>query len=340
MEHWRELFHAALNDEGSVEISGHTFQRDQILRELEKLGYDQAFDDWALERKQEFLQRAYAILSLHDNANRFSAVKRCLSADTLVPVIGAGMTRSCGFPLWTEFLRNLQKESHVPIEDLNTAIESGDYEGAAQLLYDDLGSNLFNSQLEETFKPIKEICGPINYLFELFPKSSVITTNFDPSIETLADSSPPNRFSKVQTAPLLQEALRLKASGARLLLKIHGECDIVQGRVLTKSEYDLAYSDTGIVNAFVERILFSQPLLFLGCSLNYDRLIKRMKEFVAGNDASTLPRHYALLELKDGDDRVARKKHLAEANIFPIWYPEGEHEESIEALFLKLLEDE
>ena len=53
----------------------------------------------------------------------------------------------------------------------------------------------------------------------------------------------------------------------------------------------------------------------------------------------TLPRHYAFLELKEGDDRITRKKELAAANIFPIWYSEGEHDESIESLFLKLLED-
>lgn len=29
-----------------------------------------------------------------------------------------------------------------------------------------------------------------------------------------------------------------------------------------------------------------------------------------------------------------------QANIFPIWHPEDEHDESIEALFLRLLEEE
>ena len=55
--------------------------------------------------------------------------------------------------------------------------------------------------------------------------------------------------------------------------------------------------------------------------------------------AHTLPQHYAFLELKDGIDRVERKKALAKANIFPIWYPEGEHDESIEALLLALMEE-
>lgn len=57
-----------------------------------------------------------------------------------------------------------------------------------------------------------------------------------------------------------------------------------------------------------------------------------------GKKAHTLPQHYAFLELKDGVDRVERKKALAKANIFPIWYPESAHDESIEALRLILME--
>ena len=84
--------------------------------------------------------------------------------------------------------------------------------------------------------------------------------------------------------------------------------------------------------------MFGQSLLFLGCSLSVDRTISSMKEIVKEFTPEALPRHYALLELKSSDDRITRKKHLSEANIFPIWYEEGEHDESVEALLLKLSE--
>lgn len=340
MEHLRELFHVALNDEGVVEIAGFEFQRDQVLRALEEVGYEQAFQDWLLERKNELLQRAAEILDLYDNSNRFAALKRSFDRKKMIPFIGAGMSFSSGFPLWEEFLRKLRMESHLSEADLEQALECGDYEGAVELLYNDLGAGLFDSSLEETFRVTKELSGPVNYLFQLFRETSVITTNFDPLIESLAAEHLPNGFDKVQSGAHLEEALRLEASGSRLLLKIHGECDIVTGRVLTKMEYDRAYSDDGIVKNFINRILFGQSMLFLGCSLHQDRLLKCMKQFVTDNDPKQLPRHYAFLELKSSDDRVERKKHLSEANIFPIWYPEDEHDESIEALFLKLLEDE
>ena len=129
------------------------------------------------------------------------------------------------------------------------------------------------------------------------------------------------------------------AAGSRLLIKLHGDCRQVSDRVLLRSEYDTAYSDVGVVKNFFNRVMFGQSLLFLGCSLTVDRTISAMKETAREVGADKLPRHYAILELKAADDRVARKKHLSEANIFPIWYGEGEHDESLEALFLKLLED-
>jgi hypothetical protein len=83
--------------------------------------------------------------------------------------------------------------------------------------------------------------------------------------------------------------------------------------------------------------MFGRSILFLGCGLCADRTIKTMKASVTKFGPENLPRHYAFLELKAADDRVARKKFLAGANIFPIWYEEGDHDEALEALFLKLL---
>jgi hypothetical protein len=130
-----------------------------------------------------------------------------------------------------------------------------------------------------------------------------------------------------------------KVHGSRMLLKLHGECDQLADRVLLKAEYEGAYADGAIVSNFFNRVLFAKSILFLGCSLSADRTIKNMVTLVQKYKPETLPRHYAFLELKESDDRVTRKKELAAANIFPIWYPEGEHDEAIEALFVKLLED-
>jgi hypothetical protein len=173
----------------------------------------------------------------------------------------------------------------------------------------------------------------------LFPKSTILTTNFDGLLERIYDDQGNNGFDRVVSGAAMSEVLRQIASGSRLLIKIHGDCRQVADRVLLQSEYDKLYTDEKLVKQFFNGVIFRQSLLFLGCSLLNDRTVSQMKSIVREYGSARVPRHYALLELRNTDDRVARKKQLAEANIFPIWYPEGEHDESLEALFLRMLEE-
>ena len=80
-------------------------------------------------------------------------------------------------------------------------------------------------------------------------------------------------------------------------------------------------------------------ILFLGCSLTVDRTLKAMTNTMNSKDIDKFPRHYAFLSLKGTEDRLARRDQLSQSNIFPIWYPDDEdHDECIEALFVKLAE--
>jgi len=339
MEFLKPLYDEELNSEGDVEIVGSVFARSRILNELEPQTYSLTFAEWVEARKANLALKAGEILSQYDNGNRFEQLRKSFKAGGVIPFVGAGLAVPSGYPGWTAFLYQLCEESHVQKESLDQLLGTGEYEQAAQLLHDDLGGALFNENLEGVFSSEKEIYGAIHYLPSLFPNSTVITTNFDRLLERVYKGVEQG-FDAVKHGRSLAEVVRLMANGSRMLLKLHGECDQVVDRVLVKSEYEMAYADGAVTSEFFNRILFAKSLLFLGCSLCMDRTIARMAKLVTMYGAQTLPRHYAFLELKEQDDRVARKKELATANIFPIWYLEGEHDESIEALFVKLLEDE
>ena len=120
-----------------------------------------------------------------------------------------------------------------------------------------------------------------------------------------------------------------------MLLKIHGHCDKVADRVLLTWEYEKAYADDGVVSKFFDRVLFGKAMLFLGCSLYADRTIRAMQDFVIDNGADHVPRHYAFVELKVADDKADRERFLSAANIFPIWFGEGQFN-LIEAFMTKL----
>ena len=86
-------------------------------------------------------------------------------------------------------------------------------------------------------------------------------------------------------------------------------------------------------------VLRANTFLFIGCSLSQDRTMQLMLSLA--NEVLDLPHHFAFLPTpKNDDERKARQKFLADRSIFPIWYPDGEHDSSIEALFVKLLPSE
>ena len=338
MDFLKPLYDEDLNSEGDVEIVGSVFARSRILGELEPQTYTLTFAEWVEERKTNLVLKADEILNKFDNRNRFEQLKKSCKAGSAMPFVGAGLSVSSGYPGWTAFLYQLCEESHVNNGELGRLLAAGDYEQAAQVLHDYLGTALFNENLEGVFSSEKEIFGPIHYLPLLFPATSIITTNYDRLLERVYKGVGQG-FDVVKYGNSLTEVVRLMGNGSRMLLKLHGECDQVADRVLLKAEYDRAYADGATANDFFNRVLFVKSLLFLGCSLCADRTFASMAELVAKYRAETLPRHYAFLELKEDADRVARKKELAAANIFPIWYPEGEHDESIEALLVKLMEN-
>jgi hypothetical protein len=337
VEFLRTFFHQELDDEGEVTVAGETFIRHNILNDMAPEPYRVAFTEWLENRQIRLLEKASEILSHFDNRGRFEQLRTTFKKGAIMPFIGAGLSVPSGFPSWTSFLYQLCDESHVLSNDLKSLLDAGLYEEGAQLLYDDLGPALFNEAVQSTFSSLIVPAGPVNYLPFLFPNTSVLTTNFDTIIETIYKGEGCQIFDIVQSGKVLSEVGRQISGGVRLLVKIHGDCRQSTDRVLLKSEYDSTYADAGDVEFFFNQVMFGRSILFLGCSLCDDRTIKKMKFLVSKYGPDKLPRHYAFLELKSGEDRVARKKFLAEANIFPIWYDEDDHDESIEALFLKLL---
>lgn len=337
MDFWKLKYHEYLNVDGDVIIEGSDFSRSKILKELDPNTYSLSFIDWVENRKQTL--RDYlndSIFEIKGNEGRLNALAKAVNFDRVVPFVGAGLSMPSGMLSWTTFLWLLQSESHVSEDDLECLLSNGEYERAAQLLYDDLGDNLFNKHLQESFDKQIEIEGAINFLPILFPKQNVITTNFDKIIEKIFLTN--QGFDQILMGEKLEEALRLMAQGGRFLCKIHGTCDALNNRVLTENEYIQLYEQTGLLKRFLERLITNNTLLFLGCSLSSDRTIKIIENITKEKGGSSLPQHYAFLELSDGIDKIERQKALAKANIFPIWYPEGEHNESIEALLLALIE--
>lgn len=334
MEYLKKQFEEELDAEGEIAIRGHIYGRTEILStNLRPDAYDLAFIQWSEDWRDRQIEEADEYLEEFETTKRFAGLVRAFKTSEMLPFVGAGMSIETGYPAWTPTLFLLCKASSLDEKELQRMLGEGRYEEAAQRLHDDLGPALFNGKLEHIFADDLEPCGVVNALPELFPRGTVITTNFDPLLERVFKKD--QGFDEIESGSNLDEAIRVHTSGSRMLLKIHGHCKKIGTRVLLKTEYDKAYTDDSLVNQFFNDVMFGRSFIFLGCSLYTDRTISAMAKVVADKGADKLPRHYAIVELKEGDDQNQRERELANSNIFPIWYPHKQHT-AIEALLTKL----
>lgn len=167
--------------------------------------------------------------------------------------------------------------------------------------------------------------------------TSVVTTNFDDVIKRCYGAVGMT-FSEEMSGGEALELPRKLGAGRRVLLSLHGRATSAKGRILTAKEYEQHYgTGDGLQNA-IEAICGS-TLLFMGCSLTVDRTLLAMRKLVEAKGHDNVTRHYALLAApKSDNEKIERRDQLVASNIYPIWYPDGTHDESIESILWALLE--
>jgi hypothetical protein len=342
MEFLKEQFESELiaevDDKGQVLIGGAEFTPTEILQELDDQSYLSCFDDWLVDQKQKRGSKADEILNQYGNRDRFNRLKEAFDRSAVVPFVGAGLSQASGYPGWTSFLEKLRGETRITLAQLKAMLDGGLYEEAAQALADDMPAGSFNEELENVYCAEREMKGPVQFLPHVF-KGPVITTNFDNILKQCFDRASP--FSETLIGGDSAEIKRYLGRNEHVLVKLHGKANSGKNRILTKREYDSYYDKNNSLPDAIKNIASNQ-LLFIGCSLGVDRTIKVLIEIAQTQGHDNAVRHYAFLPLFDEAERLDRRDALAEANIFPIWYPvevidgqvvnEEIHDESIAAL--------
>lgn len=342
MEFMKEQFEselsAEIDDKGRVVIGGSEFTPTEILQELDDQSYLSCFEDWLGDQKQKRCSKANEILNQYGNRDRFNRLKEAFDRSAVIPFVGAGLSQASGYPGWTNFLDKLRSETRLTSEQLKAMLDTGHYEEAAQALADDMPAGSFNEELENVYCVEREMQGPVQFLPHVF-KGPVITTNFDNILKQCFDKISP--FSETLIGGDASEIKRYLGRNEHVLVKLHGKANSGKNRILTKSEYDIFYDENNSLPGAIKNIASNQ-LLFMGCSLGVDRTIKVLIDIVQEQGHDNTVRHYAFLPLFNDAERLDRRDALAEANIFPIWYPvevmdgqvvdEEIHDESIAAL--------
>jgi hypothetical protein len=104
VEYFRQRFVEELNDEGLVNVRTFEWPPADVLQTMAPHDYEAHFLDWVASQKQNAKDRAREFLERFGCLDRFNRLHSQLTRQSVIPFIGAGLSRPMGFPLWRAFL--------------------------------------------------------------------------------------------------------------------------------------------------------------------------------------------------------------------------------------------
>ncbi len=246
--------------------------------------------------------------------------------ERLVPFIGAGFSApAC--PSWPDFLdqyfQGLRGEFLCLKEEKQYRALKGSkaadrFEKMADWLIEKSRKGEFYNQVKASFdqRLLPEMEAKFRLLHLAFPALKV-TSNYDPLIE---DSCPGSHVETCRGSQHTEFDRILTDFKENYLLKIHGGVRDMSSIVLSSDQYAALYGQpTGFdiaapLPACLKRLFTNFSLVFIGCSLVYDRTLLVLKSL------EHIRPHFALLRRPaDKKGRIELNRRLSELNITPVW---------------------
>lgn len=336
MEYFRQKYHEFINDNGPVEIAGFNWENAEVFQTMAPHDYEATFTAFVQDQILAAKERVGEFLDETQCLDRFRLLCARKQNGHVLPFIGAGMSIASGYRPWGVFLLSLLADAPQIRTDVEGMLGRGEYEEAAQLVHDTLQPHVLAEEIANQLgRHRRNAFGPVCLLPRLF-ENEVLTTNFD-YVLTHIYQREEMPFSNEFCGVRLREARQRIGNEPHCLLRIHGEADAHEGRVLTRNEYEAAYNEGVTLTNILGALIGARSLLFMGSSLQSDRTYSALCDIRAQN-ADAPVRHYAFLPLPAENDRAARRAFLAEAEIHPIYYPADDHDQYIEDLLITLME--
>ena len=329
----------------SIKDPETTFSYDasEILYWVDRSAYWDEFDSWNGLQIKEKYSECLEFLSTSQQKSVFFDLVELIRRKKIAPFLGAGISKSAGYPMWREALLALSERIKTLEENLiSNLLSNNHYLEAAQAI-----ANASSVQLENyvktTFRAIFDDDaerGKIPQIFRLLPRLSsgcIITTNFDALIEeTFKIKGAPLNDAYMYGIQAGNNFVQRLLKGDRCILKLHGDASQPGTYVFTENQYQHAYGSpidySKQLPRALRQIYISNSLLFLGCSLEQDRTLELFQE-VKASRAFDIPDHFAFLpDVSDAHKKQATEDRLLTLNIRPIWYPDKNYHEMLPLL--------
>ena len=351
-------FNTDIDSDEIVEIFGlgkepnkYPYYASEVLFWVDSKAYMTELDLWRELKVREIHQEIVDYIRESEQETVFSALVEAVKRKRVTPFVGAGLSKSCQFPLWREAIKELVikfedvSKSQVMalqpalsyLKEVKRFLSEGKYLDAVQLLYENDKTQVENFILNRFSLPTdgqalrKRIRGPIEFLPDI-AGGCIITTNFDRLIEEtyLKRNKPIEGYMHgIQDGNKFVTNL---IQGERCILKLHGNVGDQKTYIFSQQQYNDAYGEnidfTKPLAKTLRQIFVSNSLVFIGCSLEQDRTLDIFSEIVKNNEFE-IPYHFAILnEPNSHAEKKEKENLLLEMNIRPIWYEidsNGEH---------------
>ncbi len=261
-------------------------------------------------------------------------LKEVIKIKESLAFIGAGCSKHCGYPSWSELLQLMRNEviKLYPNREseVDVLMQERDRLWIAQELRKSIGEENFGPFIRRLFEPqIKSQNSDfyrnlVNINFRHF-----LTTNYDTSIEQyirfLPTSFDPfcwHEEKKVQN--FVRNLTRNSSSddNRRFVFYLHGKYDSPSGNIiLSESDYAKRYKEGNLASRALWMTAAIRHVIFIGFGFEDFDLLNTFREvrWELGNEKE--PRHFAIIGLRPNESRVHRTNYLKEKyGILPVFY--------------------
>lgn len=239
-------------------------------------------------------------------------------------LLGAGTSVDSGYPDWAGLLQQLRVRAAVKAGNKYQAFldRLNDPAWQAEEYRRLLGEHDFCRFIASQFAPRPEIGRALQAIVRLKFRH-ILTTNYDSTIE-LALEAAGERFEVADwtdSSKLRQFLLNLSQSDTTLfLVYLHGRFFDPTNVILTESSYASRYMRSDDAQRKLFAILITQPVVFIGFSVNDPDLNHLMREANARLGAGD-PHHFALMGYEAKEEReLIKNRFNAKYGIQPVFY--------------------
>jgi hypothetical protein len=311
----------------------------------DKAQYDQAFEQYKTNRRQELLSRDYLLpltgdeLWFERNVEHFEQLLLQMAKGNVLPFVGAGVSVGGRFPTWQKHLRQQGKTANIPSEHIEVRLAAGEYETIIAEIETSRGREVFVAEIRDVFGKRGTVPDAVWRLTELF-NDTVLTTNYDRLLEQAFGVVREDRLQ------IINALMRTEQPDAKrtTLVKLHGDITNPGKCILSKNQYDAAYGADALdlslpIPKLLSHYYQSTSLLFLGCSLNNDRTVQVFCAVRQQAGNAEFPQHFSFEQACDNPETMAERNAMLESpGITAIWF-EKDRFDLVERL-LELARDE